>query len=57
MRIELSGVKKAVAACDWLKQKNWQYNITVTSASPFAGQYVFDIPDQHHALMFKLRWA
>lgn len=57
MRVEITGMKKVMEACAWLKQQQWDYNINFYAASPFSGKYCFEIPDPKHAFMFKLRWA
>jgi hypothetical protein len=57
IKIKLTGHSQAIAAVTWLNKQRWQHDMNLESNDPFSGNYVFQINDPAHALMFKLKWG
>jgi len=56
MIITINGALKALGAASWLDNKKWKYSLDINANDPFSDKFNFDIPNNNHALLFKLCW-
>jgi hypothetical protein len=55
--IQIKGHGPAVRAATWLKDKGWKYELGLTNNNPFNAIYHISIPDNEHAMIFKLTFG
>lgn len=56
-KMKIKGHGPAVKAATWLKNKDWQYTMKLSSNNPFSAVYDIGISNREQAMIFKLTFG
>jgi hypothetical protein len=56
-KITITGHRQAINIANWLKDKNFNYNLTSEPNSPFNGKYTLSLNDYEQAVITSLTWG
>ena len=56
-QITIIGHRLAIDIANWLKDKNFNYNLTSEPNSPFNGKYTLSFNDHEQAVITSLTWG
>ena len=56
-QITITGHRLAIDIANWLKEKNFNYNLAGKANSPFNGKYILSFNDYEQAVITSLTWG
>jgi hypothetical protein len=56
-QITITGHRQAIDIANWLKEKNFNYNLASKANSPFNGKYTLTLNDYEQAVITSLTWG
>lgn len=57
MSFLIKGHAHVVEVILWLKNKEWEYDVRLSSSQPISAMYEIFIPNIEQAFIFKLKWG
>lgn len=56
-QITITGHRQVIDIANWLKEKNFNYNLASKANSPFNGKYTLSFNDYEQAVITSLTWG
>jgi hypothetical protein len=56
-QLTITGHRLAISIANWLKEKNFNYNLAGEPNSPFNGRYVLSFDSKEQAVITSLTWG
>lgn len=56
-QLKIAGHRLAIDIANWLKEKNFNYDLTCEPTSPFNGRYTLSFKNREHAVITSLTWG